>query len=84
VAEPLLDLLDVLPAGKEQRRAGAPGWYGRELGDRDLAKMLRPFGVSSQLVRIKKGNARGAVRRGYRREPLQDAWERYGQGGDDD
>ncbi len=48
-------------------------WYGRTLDARDLAKMLEPFGVHSQNVKMKGG----AVAKGYRREPLEDAWRRY-------
>jgi hypothetical protein len=48
-------------------------WYGRGFEDRDLAAMLRPFGVKSQSIKLKSG----AVLRGYRRDPLEDAWSRY-------
>lgn len=47
-------------------------WYGRPLNARDLAKMLKPFGVSS--LDVKEG---GVNKKGYRREHLYDAWNRY-------
>ncbi|MEU4823105.1 DUF3631 domain-containing protein [Actinomadura sp. NPDC023710] len=47
-------------------------WYGRPFNARDLAKMLKPFGVAS--LDVKEG---GINRKGYRREHLYDAWSRY-------
>ncbi|MFI0354488.1 DUF3631 domain-containing protein [Actinomadura sp. 9N407] len=47
-------------------------WYGKPFGARDLAKMLKPFGVSSMDVKED-----GVNRKGYRREHLHDAWARY-------
>jgi hypothetical protein len=46
-------------------------WYGKPLNPRDLAKLLRPYGVKSRYVRIGDG------RKGYYREDLQDVWQRY-------
>jgi hypothetical protein len=39
---------------------------------RDLAKLLKPYGVSACSVKIA-----GTVKRGYRREDLHDSWTRY-------
>jgi hypothetical protein len=48
-------------------------WYGRRFAPRDLARMLRPFGVKSQTVRIGETTAKG-----YRSDDLRDPWARYG------
>jgi hypothetical protein len=55
------------------------GWYGRQLEARDLASLLKPYGVASQSLRLKSGR----VVRGYKRERLEDAWKRYARGSDD-
>ena len=47
-------------------------YFGRELNARDLAKLLRPYGVRSLDVKVD-----GVTRRGYRREHLHDPWTRY-------
>lgn len=47
-------------------------WYGREFKERDLAKLLKPFGISSHQVRV--GDA---SKKGYRRDELVDSWSRY-------
>jgi hypothetical protein len=47
-------------------------WYGRELTARDLARLLRPWGVSSRNVRTAEGQAKG-----YHRADLIDPWSRY-------
>jgi Protein of unknown function (DUF3631) len=47
-------------------------WYGHRLTARELAKLLRPYGVRSADVKIG-----GETRKGYRREHLADAWSRY-------
>jgi hypothetical protein len=56
------------------RVEGAPwgNWYGRLLNANDLANLLRPYGVHSVDVKVD-----GQVRKGYRRDPLYDAWTRY-------
>lgn len=46
--------------------------YGRALSARDLARLLRPYGIKSQNVR--RGDS---VPKGYSRFDLQDAWTRY-------
>jgi hypothetical protein len=48
-------------------------WYGHQLTARDLAKLLRPYGVKSAKVRIGELSVRG-----YRAADLHDAWKRYG------
>jgi hypothetical protein len=47
-------------------------YFGRPLNARDLAKLLRPYGVRSVDVKID-----GVTKRGYRREHLHDPWTRY-------
>ena len=47
-------------------------YYGRPLAHRDLAKLLRPFGVRSADVKIA-----GVNKRGYYRERLHEEWTRY-------
>lgn len=47
-------------------------YYGKPLTPRDLAKLLRPYGVSSTDVKID-----GVNRKGYRRDRLHDSWTRY-------
>jgi hypothetical protein len=47
-------------------------WYGRPLAARDLAKLLRPYGIKS--CQVRKGDAN---RHGYRRADFEDTWARY-------
>jgi hypothetical protein len=47
-------------------------YYGRPLNARDLAALLRPFGVSSADVKIG-----GVNKRGYYRASLHEAWTHY-------
>ena len=47
-------------------------YYGRPLNPRDMAKLLKPYGVSSVDVKID-----GVNRKGYRRDHLHDSWTRY-------
>jgi hypothetical protein len=47
-------------------------YFGRPVTARDMAKLLRPYGVASADVKIG-----GINRKGYRREHLHDAWTRY-------
>jgi hypothetical protein len=47
-------------------------YFGKELRARDMAKLLRPYRVTSADVKID-----GTNRKGYRREHLHDAWSRY-------
>jgi hypothetical protein len=49
-----------------------PDWYGRLLNTRDLAKLLRPYGVRPTDVKVD-----GKALKGYRRDHLHDAWTRY-------
>jgi hypothetical protein len=46
--------------------------YGKEIDARKLAKLLKPYGIRSKKVRIDD-----ATLRGYTREDLFDAWQRY-------
>jgi hypothetical protein len=45
---------------------------GRPMTDRDLAKLLKPYGTGPKPVKIA-----GEVSRGYQRADLVDAWRRY-------
>ncbi len=47
-------------------------WQDKELTPRKLARLLRPFGVRSQNVRLDHG-----VVKGYYREEFDEAWGRY-------
>jgi hypothetical protein len=47
-------------------------YYGHELNARDLARLLKPYGVSAADVKID-----GLNKRGYRRDDLHDPWSRY-------
>lgn len=47
-------------------------YFGRPMNARDMAKLLRPYGVSSVDVKID-----GTNRKGYRRDHLYDPWTRY-------
>ncbi len=47
-------------------------YFGKPLNARGLAKLLRPYGIRSRDVWIADQN-----RKGYRREDLWDAWQRY-------
>jgi hypothetical protein len=47
-------------------------YFGKPLSHRDLAKLLKPYGVSSVDVKVD-----GVNRKGYRRDHLHDSWTRY-------
>jgi len=47
-------------------------YYGQRITARAVAKLLRPYGIRSRDVKLG-----GAARKGYRREDLYDAWQRY-------
>jgi len=47
-------------------------YFGRQMNARDLAKLLKPYGVSAADVKIG-----GVTKRGYRRDHLHDSWTRY-------
>jgi len=47
-------------------------YFGRPMNARDLARLLKPYGVSATDVKID-----GVNKRGYRREHLHDPWTRY-------
>jgi hypothetical protein len=48
-------------------------WYGHPLSTRDLAKLLRPYGVRAKNVREHGGEPR----KGYARSDLHEPWARY-------
>ena len=47
-------------------------YFGRPMNARDMAKLLKPYSVSSTDVKVD-----GVNRKGYRREHLHDPWTRY-------
>src|SRR5258708_12617174 len=47
-------------------------YFGKPVNARDMAKLLRPYGVTSADVKLG-----GINRKGYRREHLHDAWTPY-------
>jgi hypothetical protein len=47
-------------------------YYGRPMNARDVAKLLKPYGVASVDVKID-----GTNKKGYRRDHLHDPWTRY-------
>lgn len=47
-------------------------YFGRAVTARDLAKLLKPYGVTATDVKIG-----GVTKRGYRRDHLHDPWTRY-------
>jgi hypothetical protein len=50
------------------------GWHaGNGIGQRDLAKRLKPYGIESKDVRLPDGTHP----KGYLREDFEDAWARY-------
>ena len=46
--------------------------HGTPINDRTLAKLLRQYDIASTDVRTDSG-----TKKGYRREDLHDAWQRY-------
>jgi hypothetical protein len=69
---PTIQILTRL-AELEERPWGAYGDRApRALTDRDLAGLLKPFGIGSKTLRIGAGTAKG-----YMREWFEDAWSRY-------
>jgi len=50
-------------------------YYGRGFTARDLAALLRPYGIESKAVRT--GPGPNDVHKGYDRDDLYDAWGRY-------
>jgi hypothetical protein len=64
--ETILNALHKIPEAPWQ------DYFGRPLNARDMAKLLKPYGVSSVDVKIDDVN-----RKGYRRDHLHDSWTRY-------
>ncbi len=68
-------ILSDLHRGEDAGLAPDAPWgdlYGKPLNVRQLASMLKPFGVTSMKVTVL-----GRSLQGYRREHLWDAWQRY-------
>jgi hypothetical protein len=63
----------ILEALHKLEDAPWPDWYGHPLSTRDLAKLLRPFGVRAKNVR----EPGGEPRKGYARADLHEPWARY-------
>jgi hypothetical protein len=69
------ELLENLHAGESAGLDADAPWsdlHGKPISARQLASMLKPYGISSTKVKV-----RGAALQGYRREHLHDAWSRY-------
>lgn len=69
---PVLASAALLDALHRMDEAPWGDWYGHQLTNRELARMLKPYGIKSTKVRIGESTPRG-----YRREDFQDAWSRY-------
>jgi hypothetical protein len=68
-------ILERLADGEESGLEADSPWgdlRGKPINSRQLAEMLRPYGVSSLKVKIN-----GRALQGYRRADLHDAWARY-------
>jgi hypothetical protein len=64
---------DILKALTALEEAPWGGWHdGEGIKARDLAKLLKPYGVAPRQVRIG-----GTTAKGYHRAELADAWSRY-------
>jgi uncharacterized protein DUF3631 len=46
---------------------------GKPITQAQLARVLKPYGIAPQLIRLPGGG----VMRGYLRTQFEDAWERY-------
>jgi hypothetical protein len=65
------ELLDGLAADDEAPWAD---WHGRgRITARGLARLLKPYGISSRTIRLDAGE----TPKGYLREQFEDAWSRY-------
>jgi len=55
-------------------------YFGRGLGSRDLAALLREYGIKPKALRLRRSERTSgseSVAKGYRRDDLEDAWKRY-------
>jgi hypothetical protein len=62
----------ILNALHEISEAPWGDYFGKPMSARDMAKLLKPYGVSSVDVKVD-----GVNRKGYRRDHLHDSWTRY-------
>ena len=62
----------ILGALRKISEAPWDDYFGRPLTARDLARLLKPYGVASVDVRLD-----GVNKKGYRRNHLHDPWTRY-------
>jgi putative DNA primase/helicase len=51
---------------------GVRGQEGRSITDRQLSRLLKPFGVKPETIRFDAGTSRG-----YKRNGFEDVWSRY-------
>ena len=65
------DLVARLAANPESPWAEWKG--GKPITQAQLARVLKPFGIASEVIRLKNGS----TPRGYMRSQFEDAWERY-------
>ncbi len=72
-----LSTTELLDGLKEDEEAPWGGWgkTGDGLNSRGLAKLLHPFGVRSNTIRVE--GAEKSPAKGYKREQFEDAWSRY-------
>jgi hypothetical protein len=63
---------DVLEALRNLEESPWGDWYGHALTARELARLLRPYGVKPRVIRVG-----AATPRGYERRDLEDAFRRY-------
>ena len=65
-----LNAMDEAPWGKH---------HGHGLEPRELAYLLRPYGIKSTTVRVKSSTAPDGyiIAKGYKKDDFHDAWERY-------
>jgi hypothetical protein len=52
-------------------------YYGRSLDERDLARLLHPYGIKSKVVRVKLSGGLSKTVKGYSRDDLHPVFERY-------
>lgn len=52
-------------------------YYGRSLDERDLARLLHPYGIKSKQVRVKLTGGLSKTVKGYSRDDLYPAFARY-------
>ncbi len=51
--------------------------HGKGLNPSRLSRLLKPFGISSHNIKVKSGDGKDHVPKGYERADFADAWSRY-------